>query len=267
MKKYRRVFLFLLSTLFSVPCGAENSTGAAETEIDLTENVTVAEAESVKTEAVENEKVETEGIDTGEIGSEEVETESSPDIGKSTDTDAEVQTEETWDLNTWWNEKVMPLVIAYAIPALLFLAETLPMLCKVKKASGRFDSSADSVNNILDTMLKRDETLTAEKNEFRELVQKQLDGAEERAKQYEEKFLAQQNELKAAMEQVTEIANGYRQELAASEERLSAELQRIEKCSDKTEKMVYLGFTNSCEMVTNGAAKKIAKVEESNDEG
>ena len=38
--------------------------------------------------------------------------------------------------------------------------------------------------------------------------------------------------------------------------------RRIEVSASKTERMVYLGMSNSCELVNNGVARKIAAVED-----
>ena len=181
-------------------------------------------------------------------------------------------------LSAWWKEEVMPLVIAYAIPAVLLLAETLPMLVKVWRASGRFDRSATQVNEVVEATEKYKEAIETEKAASKAELQAFLEASEERVKSYEENLLTkqmeyqelmltQQDAVKQVLTEVLEIASGYREALSATETRLASVLSTVEKRAGKTERMVYLGLTNSGELVQNGAARKIAKVEESDDEG
>ena len=112
----------------------------------------------------------------------------------------------------------------------------------IKKASGRFDSSADVVEAS------------------KAICEKGIDELRVYTAKSEEQIQAQ-------LEVFRSIAQGYVNALSESEKRLAETLKHVETISEKTEQMVYLGFTNSPGLVGGkGIARKIAEIEEESNE-
>ena len=154
-----------------------------------------------------------------------------------------------WD--SWFKETALPMAFAFLSAAAVNYLETLPLMNKIKNASGKFELSASNVNAVVEATLMHEKQITAEREEFK----KQIEAYEEKIKQMYDQQLESINAFLA-------IAQGYDGNLKGAEERIITELQKAVHSSEKTEKMVYLGFTNQCEMVQNGCARKIAEVEE-----
>lgn len=57
-------------------------------------------------------------------------------------------------------------------------------------------------------------------------------------------------------------AEARERELTERMDALNTALERLEKSALRTERMLYLGMSNSQELVINGAARKIAQIEE-----
>ena len=77
----------------------------------------------------------------------------------------------------------------------------------------------------------------------------------------------QREETRQAVERFEEIAKSYASILCESEKRLGDTLHHVERAADKTERMIYVGMVNSCELVKNGAARRIAEIEEEMKQG
>jgi len=164
-----------------------------------------------------------------------------------------VITADTW--KSWFESTALPIFLALLSVVAITYLENLPLMMKIKKASGKFESSAADVNAIVEASI-----------EFKRLYDEEKKEHAARIAEYEAEILKMQQSQAEAVERFIAIANEYETKLLAMEERLTPKLEHTVHCADKIEKMVYLGFTNQCEMVKNGCARKIAEVEEERDE-
>lgn len=168
---------------------------------------------------------------------------------------------EGWNVNVWWEERVAPNLIAYLGMGGLVILEFLPTLVNIKKASGRFDKSSDLIGTFITAAAQRDEAWKAEKQEFMELLAQEREENQARVERYEEQIREMTAENQRFSSEMLEVAKGFHEALASVEDRQSALLQSIQAGTSKTERMVYLGFTNLEEMTTSGCAHKIEEVE------
>ena len=144
----------------------------------------------------------------------------------------------------WIENTVLPKFLGFLMSSGVTLVYLLPSVFKIKKASGRFDGSADDIASLKAALLERELTWETEKQEFRKTI--------------EDLSVAYQDQLK----HFAEIAESYDSHLEESEERIQSVARHVENMTEKTERMVFLAFTNSRELVANGMARMIAKVEE-----
>jgi hypothetical protein len=140
-------------------------------------------------------------------------------------------------LKAWFEVEVMPHLASMSVILGVALAELIPAvrgLIKAKNAFGRVAADVD--------------TYTKSKKEY--------DAHMEELKR----------QLIADVEKLNETVSRYESALSESEARLAAILNHLDKSANKVEKMVYVGMTNSVELVSNGAAKRIAAIEAGEDD-
>lgn len=159
------------------------------------------------------------------------------------------------ELRAWFEEKVLPNLTSTLLIIGVALLELIPAVRSLIKARASFVKVANDVQGYTEAKIEYD--ARAEKRE--KLFLERLDA-------YDRALERQREETRAAVEKFEEIAGSYAALLKESEERLGATLHHVEVSAQKTEEMVYLGMSNSCELVRNGAARRIAEVEERKDE-
>lgn len=154
-------------------------------------------------------------------------------------------------LKLWFEERVLPNLTSTLLIIGVGLLELIPAVRSLLKARGAFAKVANDVGAYTEAKIEYD--ARAEEREKLFL---------ERLEQYDRAMEAQREETREAVEKFEEIALGYAELLKESEGRLGNTLHHVERVADKTERMVYLGMSNSCELVKNGAARRIAEIEE-----
>ena len=143
-----------------------------------------------------------------------------------------------FDLKAWFEEKMLPYLLSFLTIVGIALAYLMKPIAAIKKATGKFDSSADVVEAS------------------KEICEKGVEALKEYAEKSEE-------QLREKIKQIEDVAQGYADKLAESEARLAEVLKHVESMSEKIEQMVYLGFTNSPALVGGkGVARLIAEVKE-----
>ncbi|MBO5969356.1 MAG: hypothetical protein J6S14_12750 [Clostridia bacterium] len=149
-----------------------------------------------------------------------------------------------FDFVEWLKNDILPKVISLLTVSGVGLVYLIPVLFKVKKASGRFDSSSDVVEDFVKSAKEKEEKLyeALEELEAREAKAEEL--------------------LRESMKAVEEVASSFADTLKESEANLAEVLNNVETMGDKIERMIYLGMTNHPTLVSNGTARKIAEVEE-----
>ena len=68
--------------------------------------------------------------------------------------------------DAWWKEKALPMVIAFGLSGGAVLLELLPLMVKIKKSSGRFDSSSDAIEAMSEATVAHDAQWKREKEEL-----------------------------------------------------------------------------------------------------
>ena len=157
-----------------------------------------------------------------------------------------------WSGSAWeWIEgHVLSDMLATAALVGLASLELIPAVRSLLKARNAFHKVAADAEGYTVAKIEYDARAEAREREFYE-----------RMKERDEALAAREESLQAAIEAVGAVAESYNKNLIASEERLAKTLHHVEICADKTERMVYLGLSNSCELVKNGTARRIAEVE------
>ena len=157
------------------------------------------------------------------------------------------ETEVTWEagmqarldgLLSWLEAEVLPHLLSVLTILGVALVELIPAIRSLRRAKGDFTRVATDVAAYNEEKRAHD----ARTEELQRMCAEQ-------------------------MEQIRAAVATYEKSLAESEERLSALSHRIEASAARTERMVYLGLTNSGELILNGAARKISRIEEEGHEG
>ena len=172
---------------------------------------------------------------------------------------AEAVTEETgvsafYDFDAvkaWFEEKVLPNLTSTLLIIGVGLLELIPAVRSLLKARGAFDKAAHDVGAYTEAKIEYD----ARAEEREKLFLERLD-------KYDAEMERQREQTQKAIERFEAVANGYAEMLKESEERLGSTLHHVERAADKTERMIYVGMVNNCELVKNGAARRIAEIEE-----
>ena len=158
--------------------------------------------------------------------------------------DVAPEAEAPFDFAEWLKNDILPKVISLLTVSGVGLVYLIPVLFKVKKASGRFDSSSDAVEEFIKSAKEKEEKLY-----------EAIEALKEREAKAEEI-------LRERMKSVEEVASSFADALKESESNLAEVLDHVETMGDKIERMIYLGMTNHPTLVSNGTARKIAEVEE-----
>ena len=154
-------------------------------------------------------------------------------------------------MRVWFEERVLPNLTSTMLIIGVALLEIIPAVRSLLRARGAFQKAADDVGAYTEAKIEYD--ARAEEREKKFL---------ERLEEYDRKMEEQREETRRAVERFEEIAGSYAALLKESEKRLGKTLHHVEVSAQKTEEMVYLGMSNSCELVRNGVARRIAEVEE-----
>ena len=254
MRNKKRMPLVILSVLLVViflciPVGAEEST--VETAIDLT----VSEYETEPSTAVQ----ETE--DTAEESESVEEEECLENIeNEMTEEDEAHAAYLEWlydaeSIKAWFEERVLPNLTSTLLIIGVGLLELIPAIRSLLRARGAFQKAANDVDAYTQAKIEYDARAEEREKKFLERLEK-----------YDEEIARTREETRLATERFAEIAKSYAELLHESESRLGDTLHQVENSAKKTEEMVYLGMSNSCELVRNGVARRIAEVEEREEE-
>ena len=212
MKKLFICFVLIFALAFGVPIYAESEDSAT---VPPTQEDTAPSTESTEP--------------TSEASPEEVVTD--PVV-------EDAESDEPFDFKTWFEDVLLPYLLSFLSIAGVALVYLLKPIAAIKKASGRFDSSADAVEAS------------------KEICEKGIAELKEHAAKSEE-------QIRRELEETRSIAQGYIDALSECEKRLAETLKHVERIGEKTEQMVYLGFSNSPGLVGGkGIARRIAEVEE-----
>lgn len=157
-------------------------------------------------------------------------------------------------VKVWFEEKVLPNLTSTLLIIGVGLLELIPAVRSLLKARGAFDKAARDVGAYTEAKIEYD----ARAEEREKLFLERLD-------KYDAEMEKQREETRQAVERFEEIAKSYASILCESEKRLGDTLHHVERAADKTERMIYVGMVNSCELVKNGAARRIAEIEEEED--
>ena len=157
-------------------------------------------------------------------------------------------------MKAWFEEKVLPNLTSTLLIIGVGLLELIPAVRSLLKARGAFDKAARDVGAYTEAKIEYD----ARAEEREKLFLERLD-------KYDAEMEKQREETRQAVERFEEIAKSYASILCESEKRLGDTLHHVERAADKTERMIYVGMVNSCELVKNGAARRIAEIEEEED--
>ena len=154
-------------------------------------------------------------------------------------------------VKAWFEEKVLPNLTSTLLIIGVGLLELIPAVRSLLKARGAFDKAARDVGAYTEAKIAYD----ARAEEREKLFLERLD-------KYDAEMEKQRAQTQKAIERFEAVALGYAEMLKESEERLGSTLHHVERAADKTERMIYVGMVNSCELVKNGAARRIAEIEE-----
>ncbi len=155
----------------------------------------------------------------------------------------------------WFEERVLPNLTSTLLIIGVGLLELIPAIRSLLKARQAFQKSARDAEAYTEAKIEYD--ARAEEREKKFL---------ERLEAYDREIERTREETRRATERFEEIAGSYAGLLRESEARLGDTLHHVEGMARKTEEMVYLGMSNNCELVRSGVARKIAEVEEREDD-
>lgn len=154
---------------------------------------------------------------------------------------------DTEGIRLWFEAEVLPHLVTVLTVLGVAMVELIPAVRSLIKAKAAFAKVASDVDAYNQSKIEYDLRV------------------EEREKAFEERIEKMQEEHNEMVARLNETVNTYKESLAESEERLANILRIVETRASKVERMVYLGMSNSCELVANGAARKIAEIEEEPD--
>ena len=150
-------------------------------------------------------------------------------------------------VRAWFEVEVLPHLASVMMILGVALVELIPAVRSLIKAKAAFTKVASDVDAYNQSKIEYDLRV------------------EEREKAFEERIERMQAEHNEMVAKLNETVNTYKESLAESEARLAKVLHIVETRASKVERMIYLGMSNSCELVANGAARKIAEIEEEPD--
>ena len=155
----------------------------------------------------------------------------------------------------WVEANVLSDVLTTGALVGLASLELIPILRGLVRSRNAFHKTASDVEAYTLARIEYDARSEEREKEF----YKRLEARDA-------ELLLREESLQNAIVEFRMLAEGYNKNLIASEERLANALHHVKTCADKTERMVYLGLSNSCELVKNGTARRIAEVEENEEE-
>ncbi len=162
----------------------------------------------------------------------------------------------------WVESHVLSDMLATGALVGLASLELIPVAKSFIESRNTFKKVAEDVKEYTVARIEYDKRSEEREATFYTRMEEIRLESEARLQAKEEELSAREEKLLGAIEEFRALAQGYNQNLISSEERLARTLHHVEVCADKTERMVYLGMSNSCELVKNGTARKIAEVEE-----
>lgn len=148
----------------------------------------------------------------------------------------------------WLDAEVLPHLASVSVILGVALAELIPAVRGLLKAKAAFVKVTGDVDAYNKAKIEYDMRV------------------EKREKEFEERIARMQEEHNKQVETLNMMVETYEKKLSESEERLASTLRQIEYHAEKVERMVYVGMTNSVELVSNGAARRIAAIEADEDE-
>lgn len=146
-------------------------------------------------------------------------------------------------LRTWFEAEVLPHLASVTMILGVALVELIPAVRSLIKAKGAFQKVAGDVDAYNQAKIEYDMRV------------------EQREKEFEARIEALQKEHNKQIEDFNKIAKQFEEKLAESEKVLEGHLLKVENNATKVERMCYLAFTNSGELVTNGVARRVAAVD------
>lgn len=151
---------------------------------------------------------------------------------------------DTEAMGAWLETEVLPHVASVSVILGVALVELIPAVRSLIRAKAAFAKVASDVDAYNQAKIEYDLRV------------------EEREKAFEARMEEMQKQYNKMVTDLCQTVETYEKKLSESEGRLASVLHNVEVSTDKTERMVYLGMSNSGELVTNGAARKIAEVKE-----
>lgn len=133
-------------------------------------------------------------------------------------------------LKAWFEIEVMPHLASVSVILGVALVEIIPAVRGLLKAKAAFAKVAKDVDLYNQNKIEYDMRMEKQISKLNKTVEK------------------------------------YEKALSESEARLAAAITHLDESAHKVEKMVYVGMTNSVELVSNGAAKRIAAIEAGEDD-
>lgn len=147
-------------------------------------------------------------------------------------------------LRLWLESEVLPHLVTVLTVLGVALVELIPAVRSLIKAKAAFARVASDVDAYNQSKIKYDLRVEAREKEFEARI---------------EALQAEHNETVAALRETVQT---YDARLSETEARLSEALSAVAASAWRTERMLYLGMSNSQELIINGAARKISKIEE-----
>lgn len=151
---------------------------------------------------------------------------------------------DTGALLSWVQSEVLPHLVSVSMILGVALVELIPAVRSLIKARAAFTKVASDVDAYNRSKLEYDLRV------------------EERERAFEARIEAIEEEHRRRTEEMLAAVSVYETRLAQSEERMTRLLEGIARSTSRAERMIYLGMSNSCELIVNGAARKISKIEE-----
>lgn len=145
-------------------------------------------------------------------------------------------------LRAWFEAEVLPHLASVSMILGVALVEIIPAVRGLIKAKGAFQKVAADVDAYNQSKIEYDLRV------------------EEREKEFEARIEKLQEEHNKKIEEFNQVARQFEEKLAESARVLEGHLLDVERNANKVEKMCYLAFTNSCELVSNGVARRVAEV-------
>ena len=144
----------------------------------------------------------------------------------------------------WLESEVLPHLASVMMILGVALVELIPAVRSLIKARAAFARVASDVDAYNRSKIEYDLRVEAREKEFEARI---------------EALQAAHNETVEALRQTVET---YDARLSETEARLTEALSSVAASAWRTERMLYLGMSNSQELIINGAARKISRIEE-----